>query len=261
MFDCFKNLQLDRKVAVLDLETTGTNYKTDRIVQFAVLSIVPGDEPQVFAAHVNPGMPIPPAATAVHGISDEDVANAPPFAKLAEELFEELADAALIGYNLKRFDLPMLIEEFARCGIDFLMKDRLVIDAYQIFREMQPRNLSGALDFFCGRTHDKAHRADEDVDATALVLDGELGRFTGLPRTLNELHERFATPDLMGKFRLEGNELVFGFGKHAGRPLAEVVQTDPEYLRWMLDAGDFLPDVQKIVRGQLERYGDFKEAE
>jgi DNA polymerase-3 subunit epsilon len=252
MFEQFENLKLDRKVVVLDLETTGTNYKTDRIVQFAVLSVEPGDIPYVFAAHVNPGVPIPPAATAVHGISDKDVTHAPSFAMMAEELLKELEDAVLIGYNLKKFDLPMLIEEFARCGIVFSPKDRLIIDAFQIFREMQPRDLGGALKFFCGMTHENAHRADEDVDATALVLDGQLSRYADLPRSLDELHDRFATPDLMGKFRREGEELVFAFGKYSGRSLREVAETDSGYLEWMLDAGDFLEDVREIVRRQLE---------
>jgi DNA polymerase-3 subunit epsilon len=251
MFHRFENLKFDRKVAVLDLETTGTNYKTDRIVQFAALVIKPGDTARVFAAHVNPGIPIPPAATDVHGIRDEDVARAPRFAAMAAELLCELEGAALIGYNLKKFDLPMLIEEFSRCGIEFSLKGRLIIDAFQIFCEMQPRTLSGALRFFCGLTHEKAHRADEDVDATALVLDAQLGRFADLPRTLEELHDRFATLDLMGKFCWAGDKIIFAFGKHAGRPLGEVAMTDPGYLTWMLEGGDFLEDVRDIVRHQL----------
>jgi DNA polymerase III subunit epsilon len=252
MFHQFRNLKLDRKVVVLDLETTGTNYKTDRIVQFAVLKIEPGDIPRVFASHVDPGVPIPPAATAVHGIRDEDVKDSLDFAYLAGELFDELDGAVLIGYNLKKFDLPLLIEEFARCGIEFSLKDRLIIDTYQIFREMQPRTLSGALDFFCGMQHEKAHQAEEDVDVTALVLDGQLGHYAELPKTLEALHERFATPDLMGKFRRVGDELCFTFGKHAGRPLGEVAATDPDYLRWMINDGDFLEDVREIVSEQLE---------
>jgi DNA polymerase III subunit epsilon len=186
MFHRFKHLKLDRKAAVIDLETTSTNYKTDRIVQFAVLKIEPGDIPQVFAAHVDPGIPIPPAATAVHGIRDEDVKNCRKFAAWAGKLLAELDGAALVGYNLKRFDLPLLIEEFARCGIEFSLKDRLIIDAFEIFREMQPRTLAGALDFYCGLKHKKAHQAEEDVDAAALVLDGQLACYSRLPKTLRD---------------------------------------------------------------------------
>ena len=251
MFSHFDNLLLDRKVVAMSLKATGVDYKTDKIVQFAFLSITPDDVPRVFAADVNPGIPIPAAATAVHGIGDKDVAQSRSFSEYAEEIWDYLDDAVLVGYNIKKFTLPLLIQEFRRCGREFPLHRRFVIDALQIFGEMEPRDLSAALSFYCGQKQERADGPDQDVDAIALLLDSQLGRYPKLPGTITELHDQFATPDILGLFRYDDDGLVFTFGKYCDQRLREVSKTDPEYLRWMLESGEFLEDVQDIVKYSL----------
>jgi DNA polymerase III subunit epsilon len=145
-----------------------------------------------------------------------------------------------------------LVEEFARCGLRFELAGRAVLDVFQIFREMQPRDLEGAMAFYCGRPYHEAHVAHNDADAAALVLDAQLACYRELPRDVQSLHERFAGVDLMGQFRCEQGEVVFNFGRHLGRPLHEVAWESPEYLEWML-GGNFLDDVKQMVRAELER--------
>ena len=176
MFSHFDNLLLDRKVVAMSLKATGVDYKTDKIVQFAFLSITPDDVPRVFAADVNPGIPIPAVATAVHGIGDKDVAQSRSFSDYAEEIWEYLDDAVLVGYDIKKFALPLLIKEFERCGREFPLHSRFVIDTLQIFGEMEPRDLNAALLFYSGQKQEKTHCADQDADAIALLLDSQLGR-------------------------------------------------------------------------------------
>jgi DNA polymerase III subunit epsilon len=156
----------------------------------------------------------------------------------------------LAGYNLKKFDLPLLAYEFGRCWLDFQWTGRTIIDVFEIFRKQEPRDLAGAMSFYCGGPHEDAHAAHADVDATAMVLDAQLARYPDLPRTVRDLHERFAGVDIMGRFRREGDAIVFAFGKHAGRSLREVAAESPDYLRWMLE-GDFLDDVKDLVRSAI----------
>ena len=247
MFERFKNLKIERPLTVIDLETTGLDPQRDRIVEFAVLRVRPDGDVRVTGSHLNPGIPIPPAATAIHGIRDEDVAKSPRFADIANELFDMLSKDDLAGYNLKKFDLPLLGYEFGRCWLDFQWTGRTIIDVCEIFRRQEPRDLAGAMTFYCGGPHEDAHAAHADVDATAMVLDAQLGRYPDLPRTVRALHERFAGVDVLGRFRREGDSIVFAFGRHAGRPLSEVAAESPDYLHWMLD-GDFLDDVKGIVQ-------------
>lgn len=255
MFERFKNLKLDRKLVVLSLDVTGPDYKTDRIVQFALLSITPSDIPQVFAADVNPGIPISAAATAVHGVADKDVADSRPFSGYAQVVWEYLDDAVLVGYDINKFALPLLIKEFERCGRKFSLCRRLVIDVLQIFHELEPleepHDLSAAYRFYCGKRQEAARKLDRDVDAIAQLLDRQLGCYPKLPRTITELHDEFTTPDLLGLFREGEGGLVFNFGKYCGQTLSAVRESDPAYLRWMLESGEFLDDVQESVKFSL----------
>jgi DNA polymerase III subunit epsilon len=253
VFSRFEHLLLDRKVVVLDLKATGKDYKTDWLVQFAALSIEPGDIPRVFASHVNPGIPIPRTATAMHGIHDADVRSSHAFGYFAQDLYDDLADAVLIGYDIKKFALPLLIKEFERCGLTFSIRSRFVIDVLQISREKDPLTLSEAFSVYCGQKLERSELPDQDVDAIAWVLDGQLKQYPDLPRTIAELHDHLATSDLLGLFRYgDGGHEVFNFGKYRGKLLSEVGKTDPDYLRWILESEEeFLEDVREIVKYPL----------
>lgn len=226
----------------------------DRIVELAMLRVKPDGDVRMTSSHLNPSIPIPPPATAVHGIRNEDVASSPRFEETAEPLFKLLSTGDLAGYNVKRFDLPLLACEFNRCGLDFKWTGQVIFDAFEIFRKQEPRDLANAMQFYCGRQHEDAHSAHGDVDATAFVLDAQLVRYPDLPRTVRDLDDRFAGVDVMGRFRREDDAIVFAFGKHAGKPLREVATESPDYLQWML-AGSFLDDVKDIIRNALAEVG------
>lgn len=244
------HLTLDRPLAVLDVETTGVDPAAARVVEVAVLTLGPGGREGLFHRRVNPGVPIPPAATAVHGLTDADVAGAPPFAAVAPALAAALDAADLAGFGLGAFDLPVLGAEFARCGRPFRVAGRRVVDALAVYRRYHPRTLAAAVREYLGRDHAGAHSAVADARATAEVLDRQVGRH-GLPATPAGLHATLAEVDVAGRFRRDGaGRVVFGFGRYAGRPLAEVAARDPGYLRWVLGS-PFLDDVHDLVRRAL----------
>lgn len=243
------HLVLDRPLAVLDLETTGVDPAADRIVEVAVLTLLPGGQQELFHRRVNPGAPIPPAATAVHGIADADVAAAPPFRAVAPELFAALHGSDLAGFGIASFDLPLLAAEFARCGLPFRVAGRRVIDVLALYRRLRPRDLASAVREYLGREHAAAHSAAADARAAAAVLDAQVGRHA-LPPTPGELHSVLVEVDVAGRFRREAGHVVFAFGKYSGQPLAGVAARDSGYLRWMLGR-PFLDDVHGLVRRAL----------
>jgi DNA polymerase-3 subunit epsilon len=244
------HLILDRPLAVLDLETTGVDPASDRIIEVAVLTLLPGGGQELFHRRVNPGVPIPTGATAVHGIADADVANAPPFAAIAAELFATLHGSDLAGFGISTFDLPLLFNEFARAGLPFRVVQRRVIDVLTLYRRCHPRDLASAVREYLGRGHEDAHSAVADVRATAEILDRQVGRHA-LPSTLAALHESLVEVDVAGRFRRdEAAEVVFAFGKYSGQTLTAVAARDPSYLRWMLGR-PFLDDVHDLVRRAL----------
>jgi len=254
-----KALGSNKPLAVFDLETTGTYVRSDRIVELAILRIDPDGTATYKLRRVNPEMPIPPDATAVHGISDADVAAEPTFRRLAKSLAAFLEDCDLVGYNLRRFDVPLLQEEFARAGVKFELAGRSIIDACTIFKTNERRNLAAAYDFYCGKDLEGAHSAGADTLATTEILLQQMERYSDLPRTAAELHEYCRDPswvDEDGKFKWRGGEAVFSFGKHAGEPLREVAETAPGYLDWMIEA-DFPEETLAILRGAKE--GSFPE--
>lgn len=247
------HITLERPLAVIDLESTGTDPQKDRIIEISILKIMPEGQPRHRTRRLNPGIPIPPAATAVHGISDTDVADEPQFAKLADGLLAFLDDCDFCGFNLKRFDLRMLYNEFARAGRTLSLESRALIDPMQIFHRYEPRDLAAAVRTYLGREHQSGHSAAADVRATAEVLNAMVHRYSDLPRTIAGLHQHFQDPDRMdsdGFFRRLEGEVRFVKGKHRGQPLRAVALSSPDYLEWMLGQ-DFFQDTKAIVMDAL----------
>jgi len=241
-----------RPIVIFDLETTGTEKMLDRIVEIAAIAVPPEGPPRVFDRLVNPGVRIPSEASAIHGISDADVKDAPTFRDLAPELLAFLGDADLAGYNVRAFDVPVLLKEFERAGIPFPLEGRRLVDMQTIFFKKEPRDLGAALRLFAGRDHTGAHAALADVVAAAEVLAGQLRRYPDLPRTLDGLHEfsapvegRWVDPDK--RFVWRDGEAVFAFGNLKGKSLALVAETKPDYLDWMI-RGDFPEPAKEIAR-------------
>jgi DNA polymerase-3 subunit epsilon len=246
----FKNLVLQRPLAVIDLETTGTDVKLARIVEISVLKAHPDGRQEHRTRRLNPEVLIPPDATAVHGITDADVATEPRFRQVARQLLVFLDGCDLCGYNLKKFDLRVLYAEFGRAGLTFSLEGRAIVDPMEIFHAREPRDLTAAMRFYCGQDHTQAHAAGQDAEAAALVLDAMLGRYADLPRSVAGLDQLFKDPravDAAGFFTRVNDEIRFAGGKYRGQPLKVVAQTAPDYLTWMLNS-DFLEDTKRIVR-------------
>ena len=249
-------LKLDRPLAVFDIEATGATPRADRIVELAIVRIMPNGARDSHLWRVNPGMPIPPEATAIHGITDADVAASPTFRTLAPAVLEAFANCDLAGYNVGRFDIPMLVEEFARVGLTFDLEGRRIVDPQRIFHRREPRDLSAALAFYCGELHLDAHGAEADVLATIRVLEGELERYADLPHDLDEL-DAYCNPrdptwvDRQGRLKWASGEVVLNFGQKKGKSLRSLVKEDPGFMKWMLRS-DFPRDVQEIVAKAME---------
>jgi DNA polymerase-3 subunit epsilon len=248
-----QNITLDRPLAIIDLETTGLDPQKDRIVEICVLKVRPDGREVQYARRLDPGVPIPPEASAIHGIRDADVAGAPRFADVADDLLALLGGCHLCGFNLQRFDLRMLYAEFARVGRTLPLDGRAVIDAMTLYHRCEPRDLAAAVRFYLGREHEEEHSAAADARATAAVLDAMLARYPDLPRTVVGLHQHISGEDAVdseGRFvRVEG-QVRFAFGKYRGQPLAFVAANAPDYLNWLLGQ-DFFDDAKRIVREAL----------
>jgi DNA polymerase-3 subunit epsilon len=252
-----KHLQLERPLVVFDLETTGTDPARDKIVEIAVLRVEPDGGRQARTRRINPECPIPPGATAVHGIGDDDVRDEPPFRRVARGLLDLLEGADVAGFNVRRFDLPLLERELREAGLELSMKGRRVVDVMTIFHRKERRDLSAAVQLYLGREHEGAHGAEADVNATLDVLDAQLERYPDLPRSVDDL-DGWLRPrpaadavDEQGKFVQRDGDVLFAFGKHRGRTLAEVAREAPGYLQWIVGS-DFPDDAKEIVRRFLE---------
>ena len=250
------NLQLDRPLVIFDLETTGTDPATDRIVEICAVRLGPDGSRESRTRRINPGRPIPPDATAVHGIRDEDVRDEPSFRQIARGLLEFLQGADLAGFNVSRFDVPLLDREFHDCDLDLALPTRRIVDAMTIFHRKEPRDLSAAVRFYLDRDHEGAHSAEADVVATADVLDAQLDRYSDLPRSVDELDAwlragRGRPVDRSGKFVWKGGDVVLAFGKHQGKPLRTVAQENRGYLEWIAKS-DFPSDTRDLVKDALE---------
>ena len=251
-----QNLRLDRPLAVFDLETTGIDVDKDRVVQIAIIRVEPDGKRRTFESLVNPERPIPPEATRVHGIKDSDVAHQPTFSQLRREVEEMLEGADLGGFNSISFDIPLLQNELSWSGSELDLGQARQIDAMRIFHQMEPRNLTAALRFYCGRELVDAHSALADTEATLAILDAQVGRYETLPAEVDQLHT-FCNPDegryvdRTRKFAWDsGGKAMFTFGKLKGQTLEQAVQGDRGYLEWMLNK-DFSEEVKEILRRAL----------
>lgn len=244
------HLNLTKPICFFDLETTGVNITTDRIVEIAILKIHPNGKEESYRWLVNPEMSIPPEVTKVHGISDADVVDAPTFKQLAKEINAIIKDADLAGYNSNRFDIPLLAEEMLRAEVDFDMKNRVAVDVQTIFHKMEQRTLSAAYKFYCDKVLEDAHSAHSDTLATYEVLKAQITRYEELENNTKFLAEfstrkRFA--DFAGfiVYDKEGDE-TFSFGKHKGRKVEEILNEEPGYFGWILNA-DFPLYTKKVL--------------
>lgn len=266
------DFNLTRDLCFLDVEATGLNVIRDRILQIALVKYFKdGSPPRELSMLINPGIPISIEAMLVHGIQPKDVANKPTFPQVAKQLFEFIGDADLAGYNSNRFDIPMLMEEFGRVGIDFDIENRRIIDIQRIFFKMEPRNLKAALKFYCNKELEQAHNALADVYATIDVFKGQLKRYDGVTYEDENgaLHESPIRNDMQAVFEFthdagmldvtqrlrlnEEGEIVFNFGKYMGQPVGEVLSQDKQYYHWILNK-EFSIQVKKLVKKATKDY-------
>lgn len=235
-------LQLRNPIVFFDLETTGINVASDRIVEISWLKIMPSGEESGFTQLVNPTIPIDPKAIAIHGITDEDVKDKPTFKDIGRSLAKDLEGCDLAGYNSNKFDIPLLAEEFLRADIDFDMSKRKFVDVQVIFHKMEQRTLIAALKFYCQKDLEDAHSAQADTLATYEILKAQLDRYDELENDVDFL-SGFSTQsrnvDFAGRIIFnDKDEEVFNFGKYKGEPVEEVLKKDPGYFGWILK-GDF----------------------
>lgn len=244
-------LNLKNPLIFLDLETTGIDPAKDRIIEMSLVKVMPDGSQEIKTRRVNPEMPIPAAATAVHSITDDDVKDCPKFREIARSLATYIEGCDFGGFNSNRFDIPVLAEEFLRAGVDVDLKKRKFIDVQTIFHKMEQRTLVAAYKFYCGKDLTNAHSAEADTLATYEVLMSQLERY---PEVLqNDMsfladyssHNQFA--DFAGRIVYDENGVeVFSFGKHKGRSVAEVFRQEPSYYSWMMN-GDFPKYTQKVI--------------
>ena len=216
----------------------------------AILKIYPDGMRESRVYRFNPGMPIPEESSDIHGITDEDVKNAPKFEEKAQEIYEYLKDSDLAGYNSNRFDVPMLIEEFSRAGIHFDIENRKLIDAYQIFIQKERRDLSAAYQFYCDKNLENAHSAEADIQATFEVLEAQLERYEDIEADVDFL-DRFCKQDdfvdLGRRMIKREGEIIFNFGKHKGKRVKDVLKREPQYYDWIMNA-DFQADTKNKLK-------------
>jgi DNA polymerase-3 subunit epsilon len=249
--------ELDRPLVFFDLETTGLDLKNDRIIELAFIKVTPQGDVLERVRRFNPGIPIPAEATAVHGITDADVAEEVAFCRTARNLVQIFEGCDLAGFNIKRFDLHMLIHELRRCGVEFSLAGRRILDMQTIFHREERRDLSAAARYYLEREHEEAHTALGDIRTSAAVLAAQLDRYPHVPRDLDGLHaycEEFAPfrTEVDRWFTSPEEGRAFRRGKHKGQSLADVAREAPDYLQWMLSADDMDEDVLAVVREALE---------
>jgi DNA polymerase-3 subunit epsilon len=244
------SLQLKRPLVFIDLETTGMNLSTDRIVEIAIIKVFPDGTKTIKQKLLNPQMPIPKNSSDIHGITDEKVKDAPTFKQVANELKQFIDDADFSGYNSNRFDIPLLMEEFLRAGLEIDMTNRRLVDVQHIFHMMEKRTLGAAYKFYCEKELEDAHSAEADASATWEILQAQITRYQHLGNTLDTIlqftgEEKIV--DFARRFVMDNGIEVFNFGKHKGRPVSEVLKAEPQYYDWMMK-GDFpLHTKQKLT--------------
>ncbi len=251
-------LHLTKPIIFFDLETTGVNFQEDRIVEISYIKVNPNGTEESRTIRVNPGRPIPAEATAIHHITDEDVANERPFKEIAKELARIFRGCDIGGFNSNKFDLPLLQEEFIRAGVDDFDPSRVrLIDVQTIFHKMEQRTLTAAYKFYCGKDLTEAHSANADTRATYEVLKAQLDRYPELKNDMDFL-ANFSTHkkgvDLAGRIVYDDNgREVFNFGKYKGKQVEEVFANDPNYCAW-IQQSDFAADTKRVVMRLYTRY-------
>jgi DNA polymerase-3 subunit epsilon len=250
-------LNLKKPICFFDLETTGVNVATDRIVEISILKVFPNGNKESYTWRVNPEIPIPPMVSEIHGITDEMVADEPPFRELARKIHDLLKDSDLAGFNSNRFDIPLLAEELLRASIDFDLKKVHSVDVQTIFHKKEKRTLEAAFKFYCDKSLENAHSAEADTNATYEVLKAQLDTYDDLENDVASLasfssHKNFA--DFAGYigFNNEGEE-VFSFGKHKGKKVTDVLDNEPGYFGWLLNADFPLYTKKVLTRIKLEK--------
>ncbi len=246
-------LNLTRPLVFFDLETTGVNIGTDRIVEISCVKVCPDGSHMEYRQRLNPEMPIPAAATAVHHISDDDVRDEPRFRDIAEQLMLSFEGCDIAGFNSNKFDVPLLMAEFSRVGLNFSLSGRRLIDVQTIYHRLEQRTLSAAYRFYCGKELEGAHSALADTMATYEVLMAQLDRYPETEEFGNDMDKlaRFSVQggnmDLAGRLsRGTDGDAVFNFGKYKGQKVADVFRREPSYYRWMMQ-GDFPKDTKDII--------------
>ena len=243
-------LKLSKPICFFDLETTGIDITKDRIVEISILKVYPNGNKESKTWLVNPTIPIPKAASDVHGITDERVAGEPTFKELAKQIHNMIKDSDLAGYNSDRFDIPLLAEEMLRAEVDFDLGNRVSVDVQTIFHKMEQRTLSAAYKFYCGKDLIDAHTASADTNATYEILKAQLDRYDSLENNIKKLSEftyRKQIADFAGfiGYNDKGDE-IFTFGKHKGKRVEDIFDEEPGYFGWLLGA-DFPLYTKKIL--------------
>jgi DNA polymerase-3 subunit epsilon len=249
------NLELKRPLAVIDLETTGVNPGIDRIVEIAIVKILPDATRQVKRKLINPEMVITKTVSDIHGITNEMVKDAPTFKQVANEVKQFLDNCDLGGYNSNKFDIPVLVEEFLRAGIDFKFETRKLVDVQKIFYQMEPRTLSAAYKFYCSKELVNAHSAEADVLATWEVLDAQIARYPHLGNTIESVLKVIGEEEIVDFARrmiVQDGKIVFNFGKHKGKGVEDVFRIERSYYDWMMQ-GDFPQHTKQKVTEILNK--------
>ncbi|MGA9271777.1 MAG: exonuclease domain-containing protein [Lutimonas sp.] len=244
------NLKLERPLVFFDLETTGVQIATDRIVEISILKVYPNGNKESWTRLVNPEIEIPKEASDIHGITNEKVVTEPKFDELAPKISTMIEGCDLAGFNSNRFDIPLLAEEMLRAKVNFDMKDRRAVDVQVIFHKKEQRNLGAGYEFYCGKTLDNAHSAEADTQATYEILEAQIGRYEDVEGDVDFLsnfssHQKRA--DFAGFILMDDNgEEIFSFGKYKGRKVRDVLRENPGYYSWMQNA-DFPLYTKKIL--------------
>lgn len=243
-------LNLKNPLVFFDLETTGINIVKDRIVEISFVKVYPNGKEESKTRRINPGIPIPPESTAIHGITDEDVKNCPTFKEIAKSLAAQIEGCDLAGFNSNRFDIPMLAEEFLRAGLDVDLNKRKFVDVQTIFHKMEQRTLTAAYKFYCGKDIEHPHSAEADTVATYEILKAQLDRYSELQNDVNYLSQYSSysnNVDFAGRMVYnENKEEVINFGKYKGQLVVDVLKKDPSYYSWIMN-GDFTLNTKKML--------------
>ena len=249
------NLQLSKPIAFIDLETTGISITNDRIIEIAIVKIAADGTRLVQRKLINPGMAIPAGSTAVHGITDEMVKDAPSFKQVANECKQFMDHCDIGGYNSNRFDIPMLIEEFLRAGIEFSTEGRKFVDVQKIFHKMEERTLSAAYKFYCQKILEGAHSAEADAQATYEILEAQVTRYPQMGATVDSIVQFTGEDEMVDfarRFIKENGIEIFNFGKHKGKTVEKVLKEEPQYYDWMMK-GDFAMNTKQKLTEILNR--------